>query len=82
VPKSPGCRRCRLDLIQFTRTVKLPRFSMHQGDEWHLPQSRYQLDGSAELGAGIVPRDAFKILVVDDTRACGCPCKRPLDHQA
>lgn len=73
-PKRPGCPRCRLDLIRFLKEVKLPRFTMCEGDEWELPQSRYQPDGSAELGGGTIPKDAFIVEVEDQTRACGCHC--------
>ena len=44
-------------------------------DLWELPQSRYQVDGSAELGGGIIPKDAFVIVTPDESKACGCTCK-------
>lgn len=70
------CARCRLDLIRFTREVRLPRFTMHAGQDWHLPQSYRRPDGSADLGAGIVPADAYETINECDTIATGCP------HQA
>ena len=73
--KHPGCPRCRLDKIRMTKPVKLPRFTMGVGEEWELPQSRYQVDGSAELGGGSIPKDAFEIIEADESKACGCPCK-------
>lgn len=69
-----GCPRCRLDLIRFTREVKLPRWTFAAGEEWHLPQCRYLADGSAEVGAGVAPRDSFTIVVVDEHRAGQCRC--------
>lgn len=72
--KTPGCSRCRMDLIEFVREVKLPRFTMQAGEQWSLPQSRYNADGDASLGAGVCPRDSFKVLTVDADRACGCAC--------
>jgi hypothetical protein len=56
--------------------VKLPRFTLAQGEEWELPQSRYLSDGSAELGGGVIPRDSFFIEVEDQSRACGCECRK------
>ncbi len=76
VTKHPGCPRCRLDKIVFVKSVKLPLFTMRTGEEWELPQSRYLADGSAELGGGIIPKDAFVIEVEDESRACGCTCGR------
>ena len=73
--KAIGCPRCRLDRIKFVREVRLPRFSFKPGEEWELPQSRYQVDGSAELGGGLIPADAFEVIVADESRACGCDCK-------
>lgn len=73
--KRQGCARCRLDLIRFVREVKLPRFTMRADETWHLPQSRYQPDGSAELGGGIVPADTFVVEKPGDSRATGCACK-------
>ena len=66
-----------MDLIRFTAEVKLPRFTMHAGEEWHLPQSRYTADGGAELGAGLVPAGSFTVVCADDTRAIhhDCPVK-------
>lgn len=72
--RSEGCPRCRLDKIKFTREVRLPRFTMHEGETWELPQVRYLPDGSAELGGGILPKDSFIVEVEDDSRACGCNC--------
>jgi hypothetical protein len=74
--KFTGCPRCRLDLIRMTRTTKLPRFTMRVGEEWELPQSRYLLDGSAELGGGTLPAGSFEIIEADASRACGCECVR------
>lgn len=71
-----GCARCRLDLIRFVRDTKLPKFSMAAGEEWHLPQSRYLEDGSAELGGGTIPRDSFEVVKADEHRACNCPCQK------
>jgi hypothetical protein len=56
------------------KEVKLPRFTMAVGEQWELPQSRYQDDGSAELGGGTIPAGSFEILKADESRACGCPC--------
>ena len=44
---------CRgVTISKLSRGIKLPRFTLHEGEEWELPQSRYQADGSAELGGG------------------------------
>ncbi len=67
------CARCRLDLIRFTREVRLPRFTMKAGEDWHLPQSRINADGSADLGGGIVPADAYETIAKCHDLACGCP---------
>jgi len=75
-PRGPGCPRCRLDKIVFVKEVKLPRFTLHEGETWELPQSRYLADGSAELGGGIIPRDSFVIEIADQSRACGCECRK------
>ena len=72
-PRYPGCPRCRLDRIVFTREVRLPRFTMRAGEEWELPQSRYTADG-AELGGGTIPAGSFEIIEADESRACGCDC--------
>lgn len=77
VNKHPGCPRCRLDLIRLVKSVKLPRFTLAQGERWELPQSRYTPDG-AELGGGVIPKDSFEIEVEDESRACGCPCRNLL----
>ena len=69
-PKSAGCPRCRLDLIVFTREVKLPRFTLAAGEEWEMPQARYTSEG-AELGGGIIPKDAFEIVEEDHTVGAG-----------
>ena len=74
-PKSAGCPRCRLDKIRFVKPVKLPRFSFKPGEEWELPQVRYQVDGSAELGGGTIPAGSFEIVTPDESKACGCTCK-------
>lgn len=63
-----------MDLLQFVREVRLPRFTMQAGEQWSLPQCRYTPDGSASLGAGLCPRDSFVVLAVDTDRACGCQC--------
>lgn len=60
------------------KPVKLPRFSLLQGETWELPQSRYPPDGSAELGGGSIPKDSFTIEVEDESRACGCECWRSI----
>ena len=66
------CARCRLDLIRFTREVRLPRFTMQAGEDWHLPLSYRHPDGTADLGAGIVPADAYETVNECDTIAVGC----------
>lgn len=70
VSRSLGCPRCRMDLLQFVREVRLPRFTMQAGEQWSLLQCRYTPDGSASLGAGLRPRDSFVVLAVDADRAC------------
>lgn len=72
-----GCARCRMDLIRFTREVKLPRFTMHVGEEWNLPQTSYRADGFIELGHGLAPPNTFEIVEHDITRAShnGKPCR-------
>ena len=72
-----GGPRCRLDKIVFVKEVKLPRFTLHIGENWELPRSRYLTDGSAELGGGTIPKDSFIIEVADESRACGCECAKP-----
>lgn len=76
VPRHAGCPRYRLDRIVFLKDVKLPRFTLRAGEEWELPQSSYQVDGSAELGGGLIPKDSFEVVVADESRACGCGCGR------
>lgn len=72
-----GCARCRMDLIRFTREVKLPRFTMLVGEEWFLPQTSYRADGLIELGHGLAPLAAFEIVERDATRAShnNRPCR-------
>lgn len=54
---------------------RAPRFTLNEGETWELPQSHYTSEG-AELGGGIIPKDAFVVEVEDRTRACGCECGR------
>lgn len=82
VNKHPGCPRCRLDRIVFTKDVKLPRFSFKPGEEWELPQSRYLPSGEAELGGGTIPAGSFIVEVEDESRACGCDCNKSTNVRA
>lgn len=77
-----GCPRCRQDLVRFTREVKLPRFTMREGETWDMPQRKYTADGGAHLGAGIVPPDSFEIVVVNVCQSTGCDCGYSRDRQA
>ena len=66
---TPGCARCRMDLIRFTRKCRLRRFTMEAGDEWKLPQVRYT-EGGAMLDDSFVHERHFEIVERDHTRAC------------
>lgn len=45
--------------VQFTKTVKLPRFTMVTGETWNLARRRFRTDGSFDLGAGVVRSDDY-----------------------
>jgi hypothetical protein len=63
-----GCARCRMDLIRFVVEVKLPRFTMHAGDTWNLPQTQHREHG-IEAGHGFAPTHTFVIIERDHVRA-------------
>jgi hypothetical protein len=67
--RTSGCARCRMDLIRFTREVRLPRFTMRAGEEWNLPQTSYRTNRYVELGAGLVPPGAYELVERDAQRA-------------
>lgn len=73
--RSPGCPRCRMDLIRFTREVRLPRFTLEPGEEHSLPQVCHTADGSLLIGGGYVPPGSFRVIQRDHARATcrACP---------
>lgn len=73
---TPGCARCRMDLIKFVEEYKLPRFTMHIDETYNLPQTSYRQHGAIEIGTGIAPAQTFVIIERDAMRAShnGLPC--------
>lgn len=69
VHDTPGCSRCRMDLIRFTREVVLPRFTMRVGETWNLPQNQRNSDGMLSMGGGYVPVGSYETIKVDHVRA-------------
>ena len=73
---TPGCARCRMDEIRFTKETKTPRFTLQADEVWYLPQTSHRPGGMIALGDGIVPPGSFEVVKRDAERAShnGRPC--------
>jgi hypothetical protein len=47
--------------VEFTKTTRLPRFTMNQGEEWEARACKLTDEG-LEIGGGIAPKENYSLV--------------------